>query len=121
MTSFETHHGAETIVRWLRDQVDAAAVEAEALAEAEPADAAARLLFGLVVSLGGYLLIQDATAVSGTLVVSYALAGRAAATVVGLLALRVGAPRVLSGLRTVKKVRAGEYTDADASAEEASA
>jgi hypothetical protein len=108
MTSFEIYTGVETLARWLREQQNAASVEAEPLVEAEPADAVARLLLGLAFAVGGYLLVKDATAVSGQLIVGYALAGRAASTVVALVALRVGIPRILSGLRTIKKIRAGD-------------
>lgn len=111
MTTFTLHLGLETLTRWLRDQQNAVAIEAEPVVEAEPADAVARLLLGLAFALGGYLLIQDATAVSGQLIVGYSLAGRAASIVVALVALRVGIPRILSGLRTVKKVRAREGDD----------
>jgi len=113
MTSFEIHAGVETLTAWLRDQQRAISVEAEALTDAEPADAVARLILGVLFAGAGYLLIKDATAVSTPLLVGYALAGRASATVVGLVAMRVGVPRTLSGLRTIKKIRSSSSNDQD--------
>jgi len=109
VTSFDFHIGAETLIAWVRDQQQAIATEAQPLADAEPADAVARLLVGVAFTYGGYLLVTTALDVSGALVVSYALAGRAATTLVGLAMVRLGLPRCLSGAKTVKKVRAGEY------------